>query len=178
MAEFKILESSQTVLLVIDIQRALFTRPNPIPRDFEMIETVNALVDRAHLYGLPVVYVQHANDSFLKEGSDGWKLHPALKPLREDYSVHKKVGNAFQAPALMSVIEARDIKNVIVTGLVSQGCIRATSLGGLQLGLEVFLVKGAHSNYDRNAEGVIEKVENELAGAGVQVVSAGELAFH
>ncbi|MFL7812718.1 MAG: cysteine hydrolase family protein [Anaerolineales bacterium] len=177
MSQFTVLESSKTVMLVIDVQRALFTRPHPVYQDSKVLEVINNLVERAHLYGLPVVYIQHSNDSILKEGSDGWKLHPALKPTGEDYSVHKKIGNAFKEPALMSVIEARDIKNVIVTGLVSQGCIRATSLGGVELGLRVFLVKGGHSNYNNDAAHVIEKVETELESAGVNLAEPGELAI-
>ncbi len=177
MAQFIVLESSKTVLLVIDVQRALFTRPHPVFQDSKMLQVINGLVERAHLYGLPVVYIQHSNDSILKEGSDGWKLHPGLKPELEDYSVHKKVGNAFQEPALQSVIEARDIKNVIVTGLVSQGCIRATSLGGLQQGLQVFLIKGGHSNYNKDAPEVMNRIETELETAGVNLVDPGELAF-
>lgn len=177
MTQFIVLEASKTVLLVIDFQRALFTRPHPVYQDSRTLEAINGLVERAHLYGLPVVYIQHSNESLLKAGSDGWKLHPGLQPGPEDYSVQKKVGNAFQEPALLSVIEARDIKDVIVTGLVSQGCIRATSLGGLELGLRVFLVKGGHSNYNQDAPKVIEKVENELESAGVHLVDPGELAF-
>lgn len=177
MSQFTVLESSKTVLLVIDVQRALFTRPHPVYQDSKMLEVINGLVERAHLYGLPVIYIQHSNDSILKEGSDGWKLHPALKPASDDYSVLKKVGNVFKEPAMLSVVEARDIKNVIVTGLVSQGCIRASSLGGLELGLRVFLIKGGHSNYNSDAPQVMAKVETELESAGVNLVEPGELAF-
>jgi nicotinamidase-related amidase len=177
MVQYTVLESSKTVLLVIDVQRALFTRPNPVYQDSKTLEVINRLVDRAHLYGIPVVYIQHANDSILIEGKDGWKLHPSMKPGPEDYSVRKKVGNAFLEPGLQSVIESRNIKNVMITGLVSQGCVRATSLGGLEQGLRVFLIKGGHSNYNTDAAGVIDKVETDLAAAGVNLVDAGEIAF-
>lgn len=177
MANFMVLDSSQTALLVIDVQRALFTRPHPVYKDTEMLGVINGLVDRAHLYGIPVIYIQHANDSILKKESDGWKLHPAMKPGLDDYRVHKTKGNAFLEPGLMSVMEARDIKNIVVTGLVTQGCIRATSLGGLKLGYRVFLMKGGHSNYNQDAPDVIEKYQEELENAGVQVVDPGDLAF-
>ena len=177
MTTYTVLDSSQTVLLVIDVQRALFTRPHPVYRDTEMLEVIKSLVDRAHLYGIPVVYIQHANDTLLKEESSSWKLHPALKPGPDDTLVRKTQGNAFLAPGLLSLIEARDIKNVIVTGLVTQGGIRATSLGGLKAGHQMFLIKGGHSNYNQDAPAVVEKYERELESAGVHVVDPGELAF-
>jgi nicotinamidase-related amidase len=177
MSKFSVLEADRTALLVIDVQRALFTRPHPVYRDTAMLHTINDLVDRAHLYGAHIVYIQHSNSSFLKENSDGWKLHPALKPGAQDYSVRKSVGNAFQEPSVMSVMEARDIHNVLVTGLVTQGCVRATSLGGIKLGYQMFLVKGAHSNYNQDPEAVIEKNENDLESQGVHVIDPGEVAF-
>ncbi|MEJ2412461.1 MAG: cysteine hydrolase [Anaerolineales bacterium] len=177
MTQFTVVESSKTVLLVIDVQRSLFTRPHPVFQDSKMLDLINSLVERAHLYGIPVAYVQHANDSILKEGTNGWKLHPALKPGPDDYSVHKTEGNAFQEPSLRSIIEARNIKNVLITGLVSQADIRTTSLAGVKQGFQVFLIKGGHSNYNQEAPAVIEKVERELESAGVHLVEPGELAF-
>lgn len=177
MPQFTILPSSKTALLVIDVQRALFTRPTPVYEDSSMLEVINNLVDLAHLYHLPVIYIQHANQSILKEGTDGWKLHPALKPERDDFSVQKKQGNAFQGTTLQSILESRGLENLIITGMVTQGCVRATSLGGLDLGYRVLLVKGGHSNYNKDAPQVIEKVEAELEGAGVLLVNIDELAF-
>ena len=36
--------------------------------DWQVVETINAMVTRAHLFGVRVVYLQHENDSFLKKG--------------------------------------------------------------------------------------------------------------
>ena len=119
MPQFTILPSSKTALLVIDVQRALFTRPTPVYEDSSMLEVINNLVDLAHLYHLPVIYIQHANQSILKEGTDGWKLHPALKPERDDFSVQKKQGNAFQGTTLQSILESRGLENLIITGMVT-----------------------------------------------------------
>lgn len=177
MAKFTVVESSKTVLLVIDVQRSLFTRPHPVYLHSRLLELINSLVERAHLYGVSVAYIQHSNDSILKEGSDGWKLHPALKPGPGDFSIRKTGGSALQEPSLRSIIEARDIKNVLITGLVSHGDIRTTSLAGLKQNLRVFLIKGGHSNYNQDAPAVIEKVERELEAAGVHLLEPGELAF-
>jgi len=177
MPKFTLLPANKTALLIIDVQRALFTRPTPVYEDSRMIEIIKGLVDLAHLYHYPVIYIQHSNQSILKEGTDGYKLHPALKPSAEDFHVRKKHGNAFQDTTLRSILESRGLENLIVTGMVTQGCVRATSLGGLQLGYRMFLVKGGHSNYNEDAPKIIAAHEEELVKTGVKLVTVDELAF-
>jgi nicotinamidase-related amidase len=177
MPTFTQLPANKTALLIIDVQRALFTRPTPVYEDRGMIGTINYLVDLAHLYNFPVIYIQHSNQSILKEGSDGFKLHPGLTRTPEDYTVVKKHGNAFQDTILQSILESRGLENLIITGMVSQGCVRASSLGGLKLGYEVFLVRGGHTNYSMEAHKIIENIETELENAGVFLVNSDQFAF-
>ncbi len=167
----------KTALLVIDIQRALFTRPNPIYKANQLIEAINLIVDRSHLFGVKVIYVQHANQSFLKEGTEGWQFHPGLTRGEGDTQIQKKQGNAFLDTQLQSELEVRGIQNLLITGLVTQGCIKATCLGGLERGYRIFLVEDGHSNYNQEAAAVIEKCQNELELAGVEIVSVDGLVF-
>jgi len=177
MAKFTQLPANKTALLIIDVQRALFTRPTPVYEDSRMIEKINGLVDLAHLYNFPVIYIQHSNQSILKEGTDGFKLHPSLRRDPADLSVIKNHGNAFKDTILQSILESRGLEYLLVTGMVTQGCIRATSLGGLELGYQMFLVSGAHSNYNEDAPKIIERHEEELQKAGVHLINIDELAF-
>ena len=178
MAKYTSLSAKKTALLIIDVQRALFTRHDPVFNDWRVIETINALVTRAHLFGVRVVYIQHENDSILKMDSDGWQLHPDMKPKATDLRIHKNQGNAFLGTTLQSDLEARGIKHLLITGLVTQGCVRATSLAGMELEYDVFLVQGAHSNYNKDAESVIEKQEAKLQEAGVHLVTPEQLDFN
>ena len=167
----------KTALLVIDVQRALFTRPNPVYKANQIIETINILVDRSHLFGVKVIYVQHANQSFLKEGTEGWQFHPGLSHGEVDSLIQKKQGNAFLDTPLQSELEVRGIQNLLITGLVTQGCIRATCLGGLELGYRVSLVEDGHSNYNQEAAAVIEKWQKELELAGVEIITKDRIEF-
>ena len=142
-----------------------------------MLETINSLVDLASLYHVPVIYVQHSNQTILREGTDGYKLHPALRPGPEDFYVQKEHGNAFQDTTLQSILESRGLEYLVVTGLVTQGCIRATSLGGIHLGYKMFLVQGGHSNYSVDAPKIIEQREAELEVAGVYLLDIDQVAF-
>ena len=177
MAKSYALSADQTALLVIDIQRALFTRPNPVYKAYRLIETINRLVDRSRLYGVRVIFIQHANQSLLQEGTEGWQIHPDISPGDTDLSIHKKQGNAFLGTPLQSELKSLGIQNLLITGLVTQGCIRATSLGGLEKGYRVFLIEGGHSNYNKDAVQVINTREAELIEAGVHLVSPENLDF-
>ena len=171
------ISSSETSLLVIDVQQALFTQPNPIYNASKLILTINSLVNRSHLRGIPVVYVQHSNQSMLKEGTPGWQIHPDINPLETDLLIHKTQGNAFIDTPLQNELESQDVKNLLITGLVTHQCIRSTCLGGLELGYRVFLVEGGHSNFRKDAAKVIEKLQLELEEAGVLLVSPNGIAF-
>jgi nicotinamidase-related amidase len=171
------LNPEQTSLLVIDVQRALFTRPNPVYQAYKLLETINTLIDRCRLYGVEVIFIQHANQSILQEGTEGWQIHPDLSPKGADTMIHKKQGNAFIDTPLERELISMGVKNLLITGMVTQGCIRATSLGGLEKGYRVFLVEGGHSNYNKDAAQVIDKWEGELTVAGVQLVPAQNIDF-
>ena len=177
MPKFTVLKSSQTALLVIDVQKALFTRPEPVYQASQMMEIINSLISRAQLFGVRLVYIQHSNKSILKKGSDGWQLHPGLRPTTRDLMIEKEEGNAFVNTALQGDFEARDIKSLLITGLVTNQCVRATSLGGLRLGYDVYLVQGGHSNFDKDPVRIIEITEAKLAEAGVKLVTPGEIDF-
>ena len=167
----------RTALLVIDVQRALFTRSNPVYKAKQLIETINLMVDRSHLFGVKVIYIQHANQSFLKAGTEGWQLHPGISPGEVDPIIQKKQGNAFLDTLLQSELEARGIQNLLITGLVTQGCIRATCLGGLELGYRVCLVEDGHSNYSQEAAAVMKKWQKKLKLTGVEIMSADRIEF-
>lgn len=161
-----------TALLVIDVQQGLFGKSTPIHRGDELLGTIGELIQRAHRAGALVVYVQHSSDRVLPYGSDDWQLHPSLSPIQADLVIHKTHGNAFEDTPLTDELAARGIGRVVVTGLVTHGCVRATSLGALSLGFDVVLVADGHSSYSRDAAQQIEKWNRQLADAGARLAPA------
>ena len=170
-------QSEKTALLVIDVQRALFTRPDPIYNSYKFIETINAIIEHSHLYGVKVVYVQHANQSFLKEGTEGWQFHPDISPQESDLLIQKKQGNALMDTPLHSELLSLGIQNLLISGLVTRGCVRATCLGGVELGYRVILVEDGHSNYNKDAVDVIIKTQMKIEQAGVEIISSKDIGF-
>ena len=68
---------------------------------------------------------------------------------------------------LHSELALHGVETLVVTGLVTNACVRGTSIDGVKLGYEVVLVEDAtEATSDEAKEGAIE----ELEGWGVQVV--------
>ena len=170
-------DHAHTALLVIDVQQALFERSTPVYRAAELLQQINALIARARDAGAPIVFVQHANKSFLQEGSAGWQLHPDLARQAGDLIVYKVHGSAFQETALQQALDARAVDTLVVTGLVSEGCVRATCLAGHALGYHVVLVRDGHSSFHKQAAARIDEWNAKLAEQGLEVVPTAEVAF-
>lgn len=164
-----------TALLVIDVQRGLFSKSTPVYRGEELLAAIAGLVGRAHQAAVLVVYVQHSSARVLPYGSDDWALHPSLRPAPADLVIHKTHGNAFEGTPLADELAARGIGRVVVTGLVTHGCVRATSLGALSLGLDLVLVADGHSSYSRDAAQQIDKWNRQLAEAGARLAPAAQV---
>lgn len=158
-----------TALLVIDVQRGLFARRTPIFGADRLLGTINSLVARAHRAEIPVIYVRHASKAVLPKGTQAWQLHSQLKPLKKDILLDKTHPSAFEGTHLANTLERGKITRLIVTGLVTHGCVRATTLDALKRGYEVVLIEDGHSNFHKQAARLIREWNAKLAAAGAKV---------
>jgi nicotinamidase-related amidase len=158
-----------TALLIIDVQKALFEKGTPVYQADDLLSRLCILAERAHVAGSPVYYIQHCNESFLLEGTEGWQLHPRLQPLTGDIILHKQHGNAFEKTGLHAQLQARGVDRVVIGGLVTHGCVRASCEGAQALGYQVTLVSDGHSSFHRQAARLIGEWNQRLSGGGVDV---------
>lgn len=158
---------NRTALLVIDVQLGLFTKPIPIYRSNELLQVIGSLVDRAHMAKALVAYIQHENKHSLPRDSDAWQLHPTLQPIKGDIVIAKQSSNAFFGTPLHSELISRDINRVVVTGLVTHGCVKATCTGAKELGYDVVLVSDGHSSFHEKAADLITEWNDKLSSNGI-----------
>jgi nicotinamidase-related amidase len=166
-----------TALLVIDVQNGLFDRSTPIHQADQMLANINTLIKKARRADVPVIFVQHSNDGLLKKGSHAWRLHPAIQPQAGELIIQKLQGNAFTGTDLGAELEKRKVGILLVTGLVTHGCVKATTLGALAAGYRVRLVSDAHSNYSKDAPQMIRKWNQILEAKGAQLVETRAVDF-
>ncbi|MBN1372669.1 MAG: cysteine hydrolase [Anaerolineaceae bacterium] len=169
--------NEQTALLVVDVQQDLFQKSTPVYQAADLICNIQTLVDAAHRAGAPVVYIQHNNKSGLLKDSAGWQLHPRLRPQEGDLQVDKQRSNAFEQTPLDELLRSRGVEHVVVTGMVSNICVKNTCLGAIALGYTTTLVSDAHSTDRQDAAKVIALWNAKLNQAGAEVKPAREITF-
>ncbi len=185
----------QTALIVVDVQND-FADPTgglAVPDADQVPAAVDALVDLALGAGAFVVYTQDwhppTTPHFAKDGGiwpvhcvrDTWgaALHPALVvrgPVvrkgadGEDgysgFTMRDAVSGATVPTELSGLLADQGIRRVVVCGLATDYCVRATALDARRLGLGTSVVRSLIRAVDL-APGDGQRAMDEMAAAGV-----------
>ena len=170
-------DNMSMALLVIDVQQGLFEKSTKIYQADQILKNINTLITAARVAGSPVIFIQHSNENSLAYGSRDWQLHPEIQPQAGEMLIHKRLGNAFEKTDLHPVLQSLGVQTVVVSGLVTHGCVRATAIGGLELGYRVILVSDAHSNFSKDAPKLIEKWNHDLGEMGAELLPTAAIHF-
>ena len=135
------------------------------------------LIRSARREGVPVFFIQHANKSTLVEGSDAWQLHPQIQPLHTERIIHKRQGNAFKETTLREELDSKRVERLVITGLVTHGCVKATCIGAIELEYRVALIEDGHSNFSKQAAQLIEKWNRKLGELSIELKGARAVDF-
>ncbi|KAJ8518465.1 hypothetical protein ONZ45_g4464 [Pleurotus djamor] len=131
-----------------------------------------------------IIHVRNTGDQGEPDepNTPGW--HLAFQPKPGEYVIDKLKNNAFAGTSLGEIV--RPDAEMVVVGMQSDFCVRATCSAALGRGNEVLLIKGAHATYDRievwyggritPASRVEVEVENELEEAGVIVLDMKDVS--
>jgi nicotinamidase-related amidase len=134
-------KGNQGILLVVDVQAGVVGEAWDAPR---IIGNVSRAVERARAQGVPVVWVQHADED-LPHGSAPWRWVPELVPAPGEPLIHKAFNSSFEQTTLEEVLAQLGATHITLAGAASNWCIRATAYGALERGYDVTLVKDAHT---------------------------------
>ena len=152
-------DRSHTALLVVDMQRGVVSRAHDVER---VVANICALVDKARIEHVPVIWVQHADDELL-EGSDDWQYVDELEFTSDEPVVHKHYGDAFEDTDLEALLSERNVARLVVTGAQTDACIRSTLHGALARGYDTTLVGDAHTTEDMREWGSPLSPEQAIA---------------
>jgi nicotinamidase/pyrazinamidase len=185
-----------TALLVVDIQNDFADPDGSLyVRDAEsVIDVANAEIEAARSAGAMVVYTQDwhppVTPHFAKDGGiwpvhcvrDSWgaALHPRLTVVHDErvrvgvggedgysaFTVADPVTRDTEPTALDSMLRERGVERVVVLGLATDYCVRATALDAVALGYDTTLVvDGARPVELEPGDG--QRAIDEMATAGV-----------
>jgi maleamate amidohydrolase len=144
-------------VLVIDFINAYTTPGSPLyaPAVIAAVEQTAALLEMARARQVPVFYTQVL---YNRNGLDGGlfvqkvpvlrrmvageplaEIVPELPPQPQDTIIVKQYASAFFGTSLHAALTALGVDTLILTGCSTSGCIRATSIDGMQHGFRVIV---------------------------------------
>jgi nicotinamidase-related amidase len=172
---------SRTALVVVDAQVNQFDPAHPVAGADALLERLLSLVARAREAGTPVVFIRDNGDPGNPHlpGTPGWHLHPSFDPTIEEPVFDKDDSDAFAGTPLDKDLRGRKVDHVVVVGVRSDHCVRATVLGALDHGYAVTLVSDGHAAFSGGEGDPEEKrraVNEELADR-VTLVDSADVTF-
>lgn len=162
---------SQTVLIVIDVQKGLLAKPELVHEPDAVLACIADLVARARDEDVPILFVQHEGTEQghpLLKPHEGWEIHPATGYQAGDQIVEKRDCDAFQNTDLQSRLDGLGIRRLVITGMCSEYCVDTTCRRAYSLGYDVVLANDAHTTLSKDymTADLIVRHHNAILGAG------------
>ncbi|GAA0928268.1 isochorismatase family protein [Pseudonocardia zijingensis] len=180
-------------LVVVDLVRA-YTEPDgpfALPEPGPAVAATAQLAEAARSGGHPVVWtvVRYAPDladaglfarkvpaltAFAEDAEGGWG-ELALKPGPGELVLVKQYASAFAGTSLAATLHARGVDTVVVTGVSTSGCVRATATDALTHGFRPQVVHQACADRTRELH---EQNLRDLDAKYADVVDLTEAVEH
>lgn len=157
---------SRPALVVVDMCLGFTREDSPLGGNFKAVIEANqnllAIFRKRHwpVFFTTVVYDKPSQAhvfrerlpvlNMLERGSKWVDIDPALSRQPNEIIIEKHWPSAFFKTPLQEQLTALNIDSLVITGLTTSGCVRATAVDGLQNEYRVFVIPEACG--DRNPE--------------------------
>ena len=154
-------------LVVVDMCRGFIDPSSPLGFECdELIEANIRLVSKFREKNLPVIFTTTLyRDEFeasvfrsrlpdlniLKPGSEEISFLETLSPNKDETLIEKKFASAFFETSLANHLNQIQVDSVIVSGVTTSGCVRATALDSLQNNFLTIVAEDCVGDRDLNA---------------------------
>jgi nicotinamidase-related amidase len=151
------------VYIFVDLLEDFFTQPPLSTRRQSLVRAANEVVGIAREASAPVVWVRQEFeddlvDAFLSmrqtgrrvtiRGTPGCQLLAELDRRPHDHEIVKKRYSAFFGTGLEELLESLGCTHIVICGVNTHACVRATAIDAYQRDLHVLLAREAISSYD------------------------------
>jgi nicotinamidase-related amidase len=146
-----------TALLIIDAQQEYFAPGGRLvlPDGPRAVQQIARALEWARARGVPVFHVTHESRRpdapTFRPGSPALEIHPAVRPAPGEPVLTKHLPGAFTGTPLQAALERRGVRQVIVSGFMTQMCCDTTARQAAHLGLRVLFLADATAAMDLKA---------------------------
>ncbi len=147
----------KTAIVIIDMQNDFVAKGAPIEcaAARNIVKPIRHLISTAHTYKIPVIYTQEVHRQSMVdfgleldygepvhclEGESGSDFFEPLRPRQQDYVIHKRRYSAFFATDLEILLKGLEVDTLILAGVATDVCVRATAQDGHQLNYKVLVM--------------------------------------
>jgi nicotinamidase-related amidase len=159
------LQAKPTALLVIDFQVEYFEGGRlPIPDGQAAMTRAKELIAFADAHGIAVFHIQHvgpAGGSLFARDGKTVAFHPDILPAPHHIVVQKTTASSFASTDLHKQLQGRDIKTLIISGLMTHMCVSTAARDARPLGYQVIVAGDAAATRSIDAwdDGVVGHAE-------------------
>ena len=178
-------------LIVVDLSNGFSDPASPLGGNFDsQISQINGLLDTFRAKKLPVyftsvvyhdettasVFRRRLPDLDILQTSSQWvKINSKINKKSDELIIEKQWPSAFFNTQLAAQLEKTSVDSIVVVGLTTSGCVRATVVDGLQYNYPVFVVPEACG--DRNLSAHHASL-HDMHAKYAMVISAKDLCTH
>jgi nicotinamidase-related amidase len=170
------------VSIIIDMQNDFFQKESLGEQLPHLSDAINGLTRVARCHRCPVVWVvtQFAadlSDAFLEmkkkriavciEGTDGAELLSDLDVQPDDHTIVKKRYSSFFRTELDNLLGDIGATHLVLAGINTHACIRATAIDAYQRDFEVILAEECIASYDQEHHDVSWRYMNGKIAIGM-----------
>lgn len=179
---------SKTALIIIDIQNDYFPDGKfALDNSIQAGKNAGLVLESFRKKGLPVIHIQHESvregSFFFIPGTQGVEINECVSPLEGEKIVIKNYPNSFRETSLRQELEKLGVTDLVITGMMSNMCVDATTRAANDLGYKCTVVHdaccGAALEFEGTKAGSAEVHAAFMASLGMfyaEMVSTMELA--
>jgi len=153
-----------TALLIIDIQNDYFKGGNMTLHGAEEAgKKAQQVLEYFRKNNLPVVHIKHlaTNEgaTFFLPDTKGAEINSLVAPKNEEKVIIKHYPNSFRETELLEYLHSKGIKNLVITGMMTDVCVESTTRAAFDFGFSNVIIGDATATRDRDLNGKVVKAE-------------------
>jgi len=180
-----------SALLIIDMEYGFFDKSSPlyVENSHEIVPNIKKILNLFRKKKLPVIFIKREhrksgvdidktrikifkeNRGIISENDRSSEIIKELQPKNNEIIIIKKRWSAFFGTELDLILRRLNIKNLIITGVQTPNCIRATVFDALSYDYDVVVISdGTASNTTKIQKNNLFDMEN----IGVKILNTDE----
>ena len=156
--KYFIFQPENSALLVIDMQEFFLREESHafVPATKAIVPNINAMIEEYRKQGYPIIFTRHVLKDNENPGIMGkwWRdvlrisnplsnIHSSLSWTENDITLHKSRYSAFIGTNLDQILKDKDIKTLVVTGIMTHLCCESTAREAFMKDYAVYFVVDA-----------------------------------